>query len=95
MTLGVLIALDDLLLGDLFEAAFRLDALQVFDRLSAWLMDHPKGNRAFRRGGRKHPHRYEDEGKAKIARPDGDGSHGDTRERYRLYEFRARIPHHK
>src|SRR6476620_3838885 len=75
VALGVLIALDDLFLGDFLEALLGLNTLQIFDRLTTWLMDHAKGNRAFGRGGWKHPDRNEDEGEAKIARPNGNGSH--------------------
>jgi hypothetical protein len=95
VALGMLVALDDLPFGNLFEALFGLDALEVFDRLSGWLVDHPEGDGAFGRGGRKHPDGDEYEGEAKIAGPDGDGGHGDTRERYRLPESGAWGAHRK
>src|SRR5262249_12929811 len=38
MVLGVLVALDDFLIGHLFEAVFGLYAFLVFDRLAAWLV---------------------------------------------------------
>lgn len=49
VTLGVLVALDDLFLGDLLEAALGLNTLEVFDRLSARLMDHAESDCAFSR----------------------------------------------
>jgi hypothetical protein len=58
-------------------------------------VDHPEGDGAFGRGGRKHPDGDEYEGEAKIAGPDGDGGHGDTRERYRLPESGAWGAHRK
>jgi hypothetical protein len=49
--LGVFITLDDLLLGHFLEATLSLDALEIFDRLAAWLLNQPKGNSAFGRSG--------------------------------------------
>src|SRR5262245_46207529 len=89
VTLGVLITLDDLFVGNLLEALFGLDALQVFDRLATRLVDHAEGDRAFARSRGEELYRNEDKGQAKVARPDGNGSHGDTRERYRLPESGA------
>src|SRR5262245_38512644 len=62
------------------EAVLGLDALQVFDRLAAGLMDHAEGNRAFSRNGWKHPDGNENEREAKIARPNWNGGHGDYSE---------------
>jgi hypothetical protein len=75
MPLGVLVALDDFFLGNLFEALVRFDALHIADRFPTRLMDHSKGNGAFSRSGRVKPDGNENEGEAKIARPNGNGSH--------------------
>jgi len=45
VALGVLVALDDLVLGNLFEAPIRLDALLIADRLPARLVDHAERHR--------------------------------------------------
>ena len=58
--LGVLIALDDFFFGHFLEASVGLNTFEIFDRLSAWLMDHAEGNRAFARSGWKHPDQNED-----------------------------------
>jgi hypothetical protein len=50
MALGMLVALDDFFFWNLFESLPHLNALWVFDWFSARLVDHAKGNGAFRRG---------------------------------------------
>jgi hypothetical protein len=47
----VFITLDDLLLGHFLEATLSLDALEIFDRPAAWLLNQPKGNSTFGRSG--------------------------------------------
>src|SRR5262245_50713853 len=74
MPLGMLVALDDFLIRHLFKAVLGLDALEIFDRLAAGLMDHAESNGALGRSGRKHPDGNERE--AEIAGPNGNGSHG-------------------
>src|ERR1700730_6453822 len=75
VSLRVFVSLDDFFLRHLFEALVRFDALEITDRFAAWLMDHSEGNRAFGRSGRGKSYGDEDEGEAKIARLNGNGSH--------------------
>lgn len=42
---GVLVTLDDFFLGNLLEDILGLNAFQIVDGLSAWLVDHAEGDR--------------------------------------------------
>src|SRR5688572_9299726 len=68
---GVLVAFDDVFLGNFLKAAVRLDALHVADRFTARRMDHAKRDVRLRRKRGVKLHRNKDERQAKIARPKG------------------------
>ena len=70
LTLGVLVALDDLVVGDLGKGLALPHTFDVADRFTGRGMDHAKGNPALARG-RMQLDRDQHEGQAEIAGPEG------------------------
>jgi len=70
VTPGVLVALDDLVVGNLGESLALAHTFDVADGLTGWGMDHAKGDPALRRG-RMQPDRDQHKRQAEIAGPEG------------------------
>jgi hypothetical protein len=70
MPLGMLVALNDLLLGNLFKATLGVNTLQVSDRLPRWRVDHAERDRFLSGRGGVESDRNEDERETEVAGPE-------------------------